>query len=154
MVSENARYAFVMMIQEKWWRRFLELVQSGAKVLSYVRGGNGAPPKNTSMIFFYVAKPKGQVAGYAQFVERKVGDAEDLWKKHAGESALESQEKYEEFIGDRQIASFVRFKNLCEASKPIPLKRFLMLLGMENLSRKGLYVGKATADKLVLLMSE
>jgi predicted transcriptional regulator len=104
------------------------------------------------MLLFYVAKPVGQVAGSAEFIERKVGDAADIWGKHGEESVLQTKEKYEEFVGDKERVSVIRFKNLEEAAKPIPLKNMLMFLGLKRLSRKGFYVDKETADELVALM--
>lgn len=107
----DEKYGFIIMIREKWWREFLRLHHEGKNVQSYVLRG-WAPPKNTSLIFFYVAKPIGEIAGYAEFVERKVGDAEEVWKGHGHESVLGSEEKYHEFVGGDQRVSFIRFKNL------------------------------------------
>jgi len=150
--SMKEKYAFVMMIREKWWREFCSLNYKGKKAFSYVQGG-WAPPKSTSLIFFYVTKPMGEIAGYAEFIERKVGDAEGLWSEHGKESVLKSKEQYEEFIRDKERVSFIRFRNLHEAAKPIPLNNVLMLLGVKRLARKGFYIDKETADKLITLMA-
>ena len=144
-------FAFVIMIKAKWWREFCRLHHEGKQIQSYVQGG-WAPPKDTSMIFFYVTKPLAEIAGYAEFIERKVGDAEELWKKHGPESVLSSEEQYLEFVKDKQRVSFIRFKDLHEAVQPIPLKNILMFLGAKRLSRKGFYIDKETADKLLALM--
>jgi len=149
-MKEN--YAFVIMIKDKWWREFCRRHHEGKNVHSYVQGG-WAPPKNTSLIFFYVTKPVAEIGGYAEFVERKVGDAESLWSKHGTESALQTAEKYAEFMGGKQKVSFIRFKNLQETAKPIPLNNVLMLLGVKRLARKGFYINKETADKLIALMT-
>jgi predicted transcriptional regulator len=149
-MKEN--YAFVIMIKDKWWREFCRRHHEGKKAHSYVQGG-WAPPKSTSLIFFYVTKPVAEIAGYAEFIERKVGDAESLWSQHGNESALQTAEKYAEFIQDKQRVSFIRFKNLQEVAKPIPLKNVLMLLGVKRLARKGFYIDKETADKLIVLMT-
>jgi predicted transcriptional regulator len=146
------KHAFVMMIRDRWWREFRSLHNRGKETFSYVQGG-WAPPKNASLIFFYVTKPVGEVAGYAEFIERKVGDAGSLWNEHGSESVLKSREQYEEFIRDKQRVSFIRFKNLHEASKPISLSNILMLLGVKRLARKGFYIDKETADKLIALMA-
>jgi predicted transcriptional regulator len=145
------KYAFVMMIKDKWWREFLRLRHKGKQVQSYVQNG-WAPPKNTSLLFFYVSKPVGEIAGHAEFVERKTGDAESLWKEHGSESVLQTKEKYEEFTRDMQRVSFIRFKNLQAAAKPIPLNNFLMLLGVKRLARGGFYVDKETAERIIALM--
>jgi len=99
-----------------------------------------------------VTKPAAEIAGYAEFIERKVGEAESLWNEHGNESVLQTNEKYAEFIRDKQRVSFIRFKNLQEAAKPIPLNNVLMLLGVNRLSRKGFYINKETAEKLIALM--
>jgi len=148
----NEKYAFVIMIRDKWWREFRRLNHEGKKVQSYVQGG-WAPPKSTSLIFFYVTKPVAEIAGYAEFIERKVGDAESLWDEHGNESALQTAEKYAEFIRDKQRVSFIRFKNLQEAAQPIPLNNVLMLLSVKRLARKGFYINKESADKLIALMT-
>jgi predicted transcriptional regulator len=111
-----------------------------------------APPRDTSLILFYVAKPVGEIAGYAEFVERKTGDSEELWKEYGRESVLNSREQFKQFIGDRPKASFIRFKNLHEAATPIPLKNILMLLAVKRLSRKGFYMNRKTAETLLAFM--
>jgi len=147
----GGKQAFIMMIQEKWWNEFRGQHHQGRKVHSYVRRG-AAPPKDASQILFYVTKPVGEMAGYAELIERKVGEAGELWEEYGAESVLRSREEYEEFVGESQRVSFVRFKNLHEATKPIPLNHIFMLLGIGRLSRKGFYVDKETADKLILSM--
>ena len=149
-MKENC--AFVIMIKDKWWREFCRRHRERKEVHSYVQGG-WAPPKSASLIFFYVTKPAAEIGGYAEFVERKVGDAESLWNAHGTESVLQTKEKYAEFIRDKQRVSFIRFKNLQEAAKPIPLSNVLMLLGVKRLARKGFYINKETADKLIALMT-
>lgn len=147
----NESYAFVIMIKEKWWREFLRLHHEGKQIQSYVQGG-WAPPKNASLIIFYVTKPTAKVSGYAEFVERKVGLAEEMWKEHGDESVLSSAEQYFDFVSGKERVSFIRFKNLQEAVNPIPLRNVLSVLGMKRLSRKGFYVDKETSDKLITVM--
>ena len=147
----SAKTAFVMMIQEKWWNEFLHRNHQGRKTHAYVQRG-AAPPKDTSLILFYVTKPVGMIAGHAEFIERKMGDAEKLWKEHGNESALNSREKYEDFIKNAQKVSFIRFKNLHEAARPIPVKDLLKLLGVKRLGRKGFYIDKETEAKFLTLM--
>jgi len=142
---------FIMMIQEKWWSRFLQRCRQGRKIHSYVQRSAGAP-KSASMIFFYVAKPVGEIAGYADFIERQVGDSDQLWKEFGKESVLETKEKYDEFVGDSPKTSFIRFKNLTEAAEPIPLNNVLLLLGLKRLSRKGFYIDNEIGNKLQTLM--
>jgi predicted transcriptional regulator len=148
----NENYAFVIMIKEKWWQEFLRLHHKGKQIQSYVQRGQ-APPKNTSLIIFYVTKPVAKIGGYAEFVERKVGSAEKMWKTHGDESVLSSAEQYFDFVSGKQHVSFVRFKNLQEAANPISLNNVLLFLGVSRLSRKGFYVDKETADRLIELMT-
>jgi predicted transcriptional regulator len=143
--------AFVIMVKEKWWREFRRLHREGKQVQSYVQGG-WAPPKNASLIFFYVTKPASEVAGYAEFMSREVGEAEELWSKHGQESVLSTAEQYFQFVKGKRHVSFVRFRNLREAVKPVPLDYLLMILGANRLARKGFYINEETAEKLISLM--
>ena len=117
---------------------------------SYVKKGYGSP-KETSIILFYVTKPIGEMAGYAEFIERKVGGAQEIWEQHGHESAINSKRQYEKLIKSKQKVSFIRFKNLHKASNPIPLKN-LLHLGAKRLSRAGFYTSKENAEKLIALM--
>lgn len=147
----SERFAFVMMIREKWWVEFCRRSQEGEKVHSFVIKG-AAPPKSTLLILFYVTKPVRAIAGYAHFIERVVGNPQELWSKFGGESVLGSKARYEEFVGDASEASFVRFKDLSVATNPISLSRLLMLLGVKRLSRKGFYVNNKLSDTLISMM--
>jgi predicted transcriptional regulator len=99
-----------------------------------------------------VTKPVGEIAGHAEFVERKTGDPRILWKEHGTESALNTKEKYEIFIKDAQKVSFIRFKNLNQAARPVPIKDLLKLLGIKRMSRKGFYLNKETETKVLTMM--
>lgn len=147
----SERQAFVMMVQNRWWNEFRNRNNEGRKTHSFVLRGI-APPKDASKILFYVTKPIGEIAGYADFIERKVGDADKLWKEHGDESVLGSKEKYDGFVNDSRKVSFVRFKDLHEAAKAIPLNFVLMSLGTRRLGRKGFYIDKEIEDKFVELM--
>jgi predicted transcriptional regulator len=141
----------LLMIRDQWWREFLVRLHQGRQVHSYVRRGLAAPEK-TSMILFYLTKPAGEMAGYAEFVERITGDTDELWNRYGQETVLNSKEKYEEFIMDKSKVSFIRFKNLHVAVNPRQLDNILMLVGKKRLSRYGFYVDKEIADKLIALM--
>jgi predicted transcriptional regulator len=145
--------AFVMMVQKRWWNEFCRRNHEGKKVHSFVLRGI-APPKDASTVLFYVTKPVGEIAGYADFIERKVGDADNLWKEHGDESVLNSKDKYDDFVKDSRRVSFVRFKDLHEAAKPISLKDVLMSLGVRRLGRKGFYIDREIEDEFVALMKE
>jgi predicted transcriptional regulator len=120
-------------------------------VHSYVQKGL-APPKRASLILFYVTKPVGEMAGLAEFVERKAGEVEDVWRQHGDECVLTSKGKFKEFIGDGKKASFIRFKNLREASRSVSLSNALLLLGVKRFSRKGFYIEQGVADELLSQM--
>lgn len=141
----------MMMIRDKWWREFCGLSSEGKKEFSYIRRGLTGP-KNASLLFFYVAKPVGELAGYADFIERKVGNAESLWSEHGGESVLKSREEYEKLIGGKQKVTFIRFKNLKVATKPVKLSDLSVHLNVKKPARGGFYINKETADKFIALM--
>lgn len=130
--------------------RILPSKQVGQTTHSYVQA-SWAPPKNARLLFFYVIKPIGEIQGYAEFIERKVGKMETLWKEFGHESCL-SYEQYDDLIRGRLNVTFIRFENLWQASKPIPLSNILMFLDMDRMPRRGLYIDKETADKLIGLM--
>jgi predicted transcriptional regulator len=82
-----------------------------------------------------------------------MGDAQDLWSEHGHESVLGTARKYFDFLNGKEKVSFIRFKNLQDAAKPITLNNLLMLLGTKRISRKGFYIDKKTAEKLKASMS-
>ena len=147
----DRKHAFIMMIQEKWWNGFLDRLRQGKQTHSYVQKGSAAP-ELASILMFYVTKPTGQVEGYADFIGRRVGDSDDLWELYGHESVLKSKEEFINFTEDRQQVTFIRFKNLQKTVKPIPLNDLLLILGVSRLSRKGFYVEREMAEKLVGLM--
>jgi predicted transcriptional regulator len=112
-----------------------------------------APPKNAIKILFYVSKPIGEIAGYAEFVQRTVGEPMELWEKYEEESVLRSEGEYREFLGEQHQVSFIRFQNLVEARHGLSLADVLAILGMRRLSRKGFYVDEETAEKMVSYMN-
>jgi predicted transcriptional regulator len=149
----SGKQAFVMMIQNIWWSEFRRRNHEGKRTFSFVLRGI-APPKDASRILFYVTKPVGEIAGYADFIERKVGDADKLWEEHGRESVLSSKEKYDGFVKDSRKVSFVRFRDLHEAAKAIPLNCVLSSLGVRRLGRKGFYIDKEAEDKFLGLMEQ
>jgi predicted transcriptional regulator len=147
----SGKQAFVMMVQKRWWNEFCRRNREGKKIHSFVLRGI-APPKDASTVLFYVTKPVGEIAGYAEFVERRVGDADRLWNEHGDESVLSSKEKYDDFMKDSQRVSFVRFRDLREAARPIPLNDVLMSLGVRRLGRKGFYIDREIEDVFLASM--
>jgi predicted transcriptional regulator len=149
----SGRQAFVIMIQSRWWNEFCRRNHEGKKTHSFVLRGI-APPKDASKVLFYVTKPVGEIAGYADFIERKVGNADELWKEHGNESVLSSKEKYDDFVKDSWKVSFVRFKDLHEATKAIPLNQILTSLKVRRLGRKGFYIDNDTENEFVAWIDE
>jgi predicted transcriptional regulator len=147
-----AQNVFVLMTKEKWWNRFLSDYRKGKQTQAYVRKGV-APPKNASLILFYVTKPVAEIAGHAEFVERVVGEPMEVWEKHGKETVLRSEREYMEFLEDKRQVSFIRFQNLSEARRTLPLVDILALLGLKRLARGGFYINKETAEKMVSDMS-
>jgi predicted transcriptional regulator len=147
----GGKQAFVIMVQNRWWNGFCRRNSEGKKNHSFVLRGF-APPKDASKLLFYVTKPVGEIAGHAEFIERKVGDPEELWREHGNESVLATKEKYDAFINDSQKVSFVRFKDLQLATNPIPLSRVLISMGIRRLGRKGFYLEKENEERLLALM--
>lgn len=144
-------YAFVMMVREKYWIAYRDRHHEGEKVHVYVARG-AAPPKDTRLLLFYVSKPVKSLCGYASFIGRKLGDPAELWSQYSDESVLKSGPEYEGFVGAAGSVSFVRFTDLHEAVNPVPLRNLLMFFGVKRLSRKGFYLGKDIADKLISMM--
>ena len=147
----SQHHAFVIMVKEKYWIEYRGRHHEGKNIHAYVARG-AAPPKRTRILLFYVSNPVKALSGYADFVEHKFGSPTELWKEYGHESVLKSKKDFEEFIATVQSVSFVRFKNLHEAADPIALSNLRMLLGNGRFSRKGFYVDKDTAGKLVSLM--
>jgi predicted transcriptional regulator len=144
----KANYAFIIMVKEKWWLEFCRRRRDGRLVQSYVQFGR-APPKNASLLIFYVSKPVGGICGYAEFVERRVGKAGELWEEYGKETVFVSSEEYFQFVKGRQQISFIRFKNLQEAVNPMPFGNICSLLGVKRLARRGLYVDREVAEKII-----
>jgi predicted transcriptional regulator len=147
----KGHYAFVMMVQEKYWIRYRDRHNDGKMVHAYVARGT-APPKHARILLFYVSRPVRAICGYAKFVGREVGDSEVLWSRRGEDSVLVSKAEYEQFTGSSSCVSFIWFTDLCEASSPISLKNLLTFFGVKRLSRKGFYVGKDVADRLISMM--
>ena len=145
------KYAFIMMTKEKWWSRFVSDNHQGKQIQSYIQKGV-APPKHASIILFYVTKPAGSICGYAEFIERVVGDTMEIWRKYGKESVLRTDKEYGEFVGDKLQVSFVRFQDLCEARYALSREVVLASRGTERLSRKGFYIDRETAQKFIALM--
>ena len=136
------------MDNEKWWNRLCSQNRAGKKLHAFVRK-SVVGPKKAEMLLFYVTHPVKEIRGFGEFVERIVGDAEELWKAYGKESCLNSYEEYKGFLQGRSKATFIRFKNLHELSPSIPASTIYQILGIRRMSQNGRYINKKTTHELV-----
>jgi len=141
------RYAFIVLNLEKFWKRLCSQNRAGKHAHAFVRRGV-VGPKNAKLLFFYVIFPHKDIRGYADFVERVTGDAEDLWKSLGHESLLNSDE-YHDFLQGRKKATFIRFRNLRELPIPITTKVLSQVVGIEKMPQMGLYLTERMAHQLI-----
>jgi len=95
-----------------------------------------------------VTHPHKDIRGFADFVERVTGDAEDLWKSLGNESLLNSDE-YKDFLQGRKKSTFIRFRNLRELPTPVTTKRLSQIIGKEKMPQMGLYLTEKMANQLI-----
>jgi len=119
------------------------------KILAFVRRGV-VGPKNAKLLFFYVTHPHKDIRGFADFIERVTGDAEDLWKSLGHESLLNSYDEYKDFLQGRKKATFIRFRNLRELPTRITTKVLSQVVGIEKMPQMGLYLTEKMAHQLIL----
>jgi len=145
-VSE--RYAYILMDNEKWWNRLCSQNRAGKKLHAFIRKST-VGPKNAKMLLFYVTHPSKEIRGFGEFVERIVGDTEELWKTYGSESCLKSYKKYKDFLQGRSKATFIRFKNLRELSPSIPASAIYQIIGIRKMPQGGRYINKKTTHELI-----
>jgi len=143
------RYAFIVLNLEKYWNRLCSQNRAGKPVHAFVRRGV-VGPKNAKLLFFYVTHPRKDIRGFADFIERKVGDAKELWKSLGHESLLKSYGEYQDFLQGRKEATFLRFRNLRELPNPVSAKIISQVTGRERMPRMGLYLNEEMTHKLLL----
>ena len=114
---KSQRYAFVLIADEKYWRRLCERNRTNREIHVFVRKSL-VGPRETQKLLFYVKKPIMQVRGVADFIERVTGDSEELWRRHGAESCFKSYDEYASFAESREKMTFVRFTNLRELENP------------------------------------
>ncbi|MEJ2242857.1 MAG: hypothetical protein P8Y18_12075, partial [Candidatus Bathyarchaeota archaeon] len=95
--------------------------------------------------------PKKDIRGFADFVERKTGDAQNLWLSLGHESLLFNYEEYQKFLLGRKTATFVRFKNLKEFSTPISEDSWKKIINKERIPQGGMYLTKKMTNQLLSL---
>jgi len=141
------RYAFIVLNLEKFWKRLCSQNRAGKHAHAFVRRGV-VGPKNAKLLFFYVTHPHKDIRGFADFIERVTGDAEDLWKSLGHESLLNSDE-YKDFLQGRKKATFIRFRNLRELPTPVTTKSLSQIIGKERMPQMGLYLTERMAHQLI-----
>jgi len=96
-----------------------------------------------------VNHPAKQIRGVAEFVERIIGDADDLWNAYGNETCLKSYEEYVNFLQEKPKATFIRFKNLRELPVPIPASVIAKVTGIGRMPRSGKYINKKVVNQLI-----
>jgi predicted transcriptional regulator len=142
------KYAFIVLNFEKYWNRLCNQNRAGKSNHAFVRRG-AVGPKNAKQLFFYVTNPRKRIQGYAEFIERVTGDAEDLWETLGHESLLNSYDEYHDFLQGRKKVTFVRFKNLKELPKPVSAEAWAQIIGKERMPQIGLYITEGMAHQLI-----
>jgi len=141
------RYAFIVLNLEKFWKRLCSQNRAGKSTHAFVRRGV-VGPKKAKILFFYVTHPHKEIRGFADFIERVTGDADNLWKSLGHESLLNSDE-YKDFLHGRKKATFIRFRNLRELPIPITTKVLSQVVGIERMPQMGLYLTERMAQILI-----
>jgi predicted transcriptional regulator len=144
----SERYAYILNTTEKFWNRRRIINKSGKSLHSFVRK-NTVGPKNPKLIIFYLKHPVREIRGYGEFVERVIGQVDDMWKTYGTETVFESIEEYMDFMKGRKKATFIRFRNLRELPTPIPFGLLSKIADINRMPRNGKYLQEETANKLV-----
>jgi predicted transcriptional regulator len=146
------KHAFIVLNFEKFWNRLCDQNRTGKQIHAFVRRGV-VGPKNAKQLFFYVTNPRKNIEGYADFIERVAGNADDLWKLLGHESLLASYDEYHSFLQGRKKATFIRFKNLKEFPKPVTTKLIAQIIGIKRMPQMGLYITEKMANQLLAVGS-
>jgi predicted transcriptional regulator len=141
-------YAFILLSDEKWWKRLCESNRGNGKAQIFVRR-NRVGPVSAEKLLFYVKRPLMQIRGVADFVERLSGNYKELWGLHGDETCLKDFKEYINFLGGRENVTFIRFKNLRELETPIPIDVIRRVLGIQKIPRNGKYINRETANQLI-----
>lgn len=143
MASE--RYAYLLMVDEKYWSRLCQ--KAGSPTHVFVRK-NKVAPKQVEKLLFYVTRKK-QVLGSGSFVERLTGNYEDLWQKFGVETCFESFDEYRKFTDGREMMTFIRFTSFSEIENPLAKGEVAKVLGSLQGFGAGRYLDKETTLQLI-----
>ena len=142
------RYAYILIANEKYWKRLCRRSGKERGVHSFVRK-NKVAPKAAERLLFYIKKPSMRIQGTAEFLERLTGRTEDMWIRFGSETCFNSSDEYLDFAQGRTEMTFVRFRDFHESNNPKSTEEIRVLLG--NLQGfRGKYVSKETTDQLAL----
>lgn len=144
---ENEHYAFVLVVDQKYWDRLCDRTRAGKETHFFVRGSQ-VGPLSTNKLLFYVTKPKMQVLGTADFVERIVGDPQELWNQYGAQSIFDSPEEYQALAANHKQVTFIKFANFAEIPNPQPKEAVNSFLGSLSWF-KPKYVNQKTAEALM-----
>jgi len=145
------KYGYILTIEERYWNRFCRLNKAGKNTYAYVSIGVTLSDE-VRQVFFYSGHPFQEIVGFADVVERKIGDSRELWNSHGQETCLNSYDEYLSLICASQKVTFIRFRNLHVASSPVPFDQISDILQTERMSQIGMYVNKTQADLLVRIL--
>jgi len=144
----SERYGYILLMSEKWWNRLVKENSKGKKVHIFVRRGLRGPVK-TKMLLFYVKYPIKEIRGTAEFVERFAGNKHELWKKYGEGTCLKNYKEFLQFLGSREKATFIKFKDFSELSVPISSQKLLSEAGISRMPREGKYLNEEIVNQLI-----
>lgn len=147
MLDEH--YGFILLSDEKWWDRLCERSSSNSQTHAFVRR-NLVGPLETCKLLFYVKRPAMQIRGIADFIERVVGNYEELWSKYGSETCLKSFEDYLDFLHGNRLVTFIRFTNFCVFEAPISMEKIKRVLGVLRIPRGGKYINREMLNQLTV----
>lgn len=142
---ENLHYAFILVIDGEYWNRLCQSNRQGKEIRFFVRRSAVAPTQ-AKRLLFYVEK-RMQILGAADFAERIVGDAEELWDQFGAKSFFKSVDEYRAFVKDNKKMTFIRFEHFEELADPKPKETVVSALGSLVWFRPR-YVSQQTAELL------
>jgi len=141
-------YAYILVEDEKWWKRRCARNKTKGSGHSFVRRGK-VGPKDTSRLLFYVKLPVKQIKGVGEFVERITGSRDELWNSYGVETVFGDKDEYDKFVGERDSVTIIRFRNMEELDKPIGFEVFHAATGIKKMPNGGMYISRETLNQMV-----
>jgi len=145
----DAHYAFILLSDEKWWKRLCDRHRSGNQTHAFVRRSRVGPVE-TEKLLFYVKRPIKEIRGAADFIERLSGNYKELWDSYGSETCLRTFEEYTSFLQGREAVTFIRFRNFRELENPVPMEVINKFLDVLKIPRGGKYINHETANRLMV----